>query len=100
MLKTIKDVVSDYAIIGGVMALLTTLIRPFITVKDTLRDCTITFLISMGCGLLMEYWEIPLAVKYGVAGMGGLFAVRIYSIFDKTLKRVEENPEKILDKIK
>lgn len=100
MLKTIKDAASDYAIIGGLMVIFTALIRPFVSVKDTIRDSIITFLVSMLCGLLMEYWEIPMAVKYGCAGIAGLFGIRLYSIGEKLLRRVEDNPEKIIEKIK
>lgn len=100
MLKELRDVILDYSIIGGTMAILTAIIKPFICWKKTIRDSAISFLFSMLCGLLLEYWDIPYAVKVGLSGTVGLFAVRIYAILESVLKKVEENPEQIIDKIK
>lgn len=100
VLWDIKEVVIDYAIIGGAMAILTALIKPFICWKKTVRDLVLSFLGSMLCGLLLEYWEIPYAVKVGISGTCGLFAVKIYEVIESILQRVKENPDKIIDKIK
>lgn len=82
------------------MAILSALIKPFISIRETVRDSAITFVVSLLCGLLIEYWNIPVPVKYGLCGVAGLFGVRIYSICEKLLRKVEENPEKIIDKLK
>lgn len=100
MLRDIKEVVTDYAIIGGTMAVLTAMIKPFICWKKTIRDLILSFLGSMICGLLLEYWDIPYAVKVGISGTCGLFAVKIYEVIEAILQRIKENPNEIIDKLK
>ena len=100
MLRDIKEVVTDYAIIGGTMAVLTATIKPFVCIRTTLRDLVLSFLGSMLCGLLLEYWEIPYAVKVGISGTCGLFAVKIYEVIESILQRIKENPDEIIDKLK
>lgn len=100
MLRDFKDTILDYTFIGGTMAILSALIKPFISIRETVRDSAITFIVSLLCGLLIEYWNIPVPVKYGLCGVAGLFGVRIYSICEKLLRKVEENPDKIIDKLK
>lgn len=99
VLRDIKEVVSDYAIIGGTMALLTSIIKPFVCIRTTLRDLVLSFLGSMLCGLLLEYWEIPYAVKVGISGTCGLFAVKIYEVVESLLTNIKENPQNIIGKI-
>ena len=99
MLRDIKEVIADYAIIGGTMAVLTAIIKPFICWKKTVRDLILSFLGSMLCGLLLEYWEIPYAVKVGISGTCGLFAVKIYEVIEAILQRIKENPEEVIDKL-
>lgn len=99
MLRDIKDVVADYAIIGGTMAILTAVIKPFVCWKKTIRELVLAFLGSMLCGLLLEYWEIPYAVKVGISGTCGLFAVKIYEVIESLLTNLKENPEKIINKL-
>ena len=100
VLRDIKEVVADYAIIGGTMAVLTAIIKPFVCWKKTIRDLVLSFLGSMLCGLLLEYWEMPTAVKVGISGTWGLFAVKIYEVVESILQRIKEYPDKIIDKIK
>ena len=100
VLRDIKEVVVDYAIIGGTMAILTAIIKPFVCWKKTVRDLVLSFLGSMLCGLMLECWEIPYAVKVGISGTCGLFAVKIYEVVESILQRIKENPDKIIDKIK
>ena len=99
-MRDIEEVVADYAIIGGTMAVLTTIIKHFICWKKTIRDLVLSFLGSMLCGLLLEYWEIPYAVKVGISGTCGLFAVKIYEVIESILQRIKENPDKVIDKLK
>ena len=99
VLRDVKEVVADYAIIGGTMAILTAIIRPFICWKKTNRELVLSFLGSMLCGLVLEYWDIPYAVKYGISGICALFAVKIYEVIESILQRIKENPEKIIDKL-
>jgi len=49
---------------------------------------------------LLEYVDIPYSVKVGLSGIVGLFAVRLYMIIESLLKKVEENPDVVIDKIK
>lgn len=100
MFKDIGDTLKDYAIVGTCIGGVSVLIKPFISIKQTIRDSVISFIFSMLTGLLLEYIDIPYGVKVGLSGTVGLFAVRIYMIIESILKKVEENPEIVMDKIK
>lgn len=100
MFKDIAETLKDYAIVGACIGGVSVLIKPFVSVRQTIRDAVISFVISMLTGLLLEYVNIPYSVKVGISGVAGLFAVRIYMIIESVLKRVEENPEIVVDKIK
>lgn len=100
MFKDIGETLKDYAIVGACIGGISVLIKPFVSIKQTIRDAVISFVISMLTGLLLEYVDIPYSVKVGISGVFGLFAVRIYMIIESVLKRVEENPEIVVDKIK
>lgn len=93
MLRDIEDIILDYVIIGGTMGIITVLIKPFVSWKRAIRDIILSFIFSMLCGLLLEYWEIPYAVKVGISGTCGLFAVRIYEIINIFFSKVEQHPE-------
>ena len=43
--------------------------------------------------------QIPDAVKFGVSGVCGYFAVRINEVIESILQKAKENPEKIIDKL-
>lgn len=88
----VKDILAHYGLWGGFIGFITLLIKPFISVRQSLRDMLITFIVSMLCGLLAEYMDIPVPVKYGISGVCGLFAVRIYMIADTILKTAEKDP--------
>lgn len=100
MLRDIKDILVDYSIIGGTMAILTALIKPFVCWKKTLKDSILVFTFSLLCGLLIQYWEIPEAVKFGVSGVCGYFAVRINEVIESMLVKMKENPDKVIDNLK
>jgi hypothetical protein len=100
LFKDIGDTLKDYAIVGTCIGGVSVLIKPFISIKQTIRDAVISFIFSMLTGLLLEYIDIPYGVKVGLSGTFGLFAVRIYMIIESILKKVEENPEIVMDKIK
>lgn len=99
MLRDVKEVLIDYSIIGGTMAMLTAIIKPFVCWKKTIKDSVLVFTFSLLCGLLIQYWEIPDAVKFGVSGVCGYFAVRINEVIETMLVRAKENPEKIISKL-
>lgn len=99
VLRDVKDIIIDYSIIGGTMAVMTALIKPFVCWKKTLKDSALVFTFSLLCGLLIQYWEIPEAVKFGVSGVCGYFAVKINEVIEAILKRAKENPDKILNKL-
>lgn len=100
MFKDIGETLRDYAIVGACIGGISVLIKPFVSIKQTIRDALISFVISMLTGLLLEYVDIPYSVKVGISGVAGLFAVRIYMIIESVLKRVEENPDAVIDRIK
>lgn len=91
-MEKIKEVFANYSLWGIFLGIITLLIKPFISVRQSLRDMLITFIVSMLCGLLAEYMDIPNPVKYGISGVCGLFAVRLYMIADGLLKRAEIDP--------
>lgn len=99
-MKDIYDTIKDYAVVGGCIGGISVIIKPFISIKQTLRDVAISFVISMLTGLLLECADIPYSVKVGLSGVAGLFAVRIYMIVESILRRVEKNPDVVIDKIK
>ena len=94
------EVIKFYALWSGMMTFLTIMLRPFISVKQILRDCIITFLVSFLCGLCLDYFEIPVPVKCGLSGIAGLFAILIYGIIIRLLTKVKENPTEIIKTIK
>ena len=100
MFKDIGETLKDYAIVGTCIGGVSVLIKPFVSLKQTIRDVAISFVFSMLAGLLLEYLDIPYSVKVGLSGVIGLFAVRIYMIIESILKRVEQNPDVVIDKIK
>ncbi len=96
----IKNIISDYSLWGIFIGLITILIKPFISIKQSIRDILITFIVSMLAGLLAEYIDIPQPVKYGISGVCGLFAVRLYMIFDEILKTAQKDPLKFIFNLK
>lgn len=99
-MEKVKDIITDYGLWGIFVSIITVLIKPFISIKQTLRDILITFIVSMLCGLLVEYMDIPMPVKYGLSGVCGLFGVRLYMIADSLLKSAQTDPLRIVDIIK
>ena len=75
----------------------TILIRPFVSIRQTIRDCAIVFCFSVLSGLLLEYWSDILgeSVRTGISGICGFFAVRIYEIIIALTTHVKEHPEQI-----
>ena len=94
------EVLEFYALWSGMMTFLTIILRPFISVKQIIRDCIITFLVSFFCGLCLEYFTIPVPVKCGLSGIAGLFAILIYGIVVKILTRIKEDPNVLVDTIR
>jgi hypothetical protein len=99
-MERVKEIIFGYGVWGLFMALITILIKPFISIKQSLRDILITFLVSMLSGLLVEYMDIPTPVKYGLSGVCGLFAVRLYDIADTLLKSAGQDPLRFLSHFK
>lgn len=99
-MERIKEIITNYSWWGLFLGVITLLIKPFISIRQSLRDMTITFVVSMLCGLMTEYMDIPMPVKYGISGVCGLFAVRLYMIADSLLKKAGEDPLKFLNAIK
>jgi len=99
-MEKLKDVIASYTLWAVFWALMALLIKPFISLRQSLRDMLITFLVSMLSGLLAEYTDIPTPVKYGISGVCGLFAVRLYMIADSLLKSAEKDPLGFISKIR
>lgn len=99
-MERFKDTLLHYGIWSAFLGVIAILIKPFISVRQTLRDMLITFIVSMLSGLLAEYMDIPMPVKYGLSGVCGLFGVRLYAIADGLLKSAQDNPVELLKQLK
>lgn len=91
-MERLKDIIRAYGAWGVFLSVVTVVIRPFISIRQSLRDAAITFLFSMLSGLTFEYLDVSDPVKYGLSGVCGLFAVRIYMIADSLLRQAEKDP--------
>lgn len=96
----LKETFAHYGIWSAFLGVIAIVIKPFISVRQTIRDMIITFIVSMLTGLLAEYMDIPMPVKYGISGVCGLFGVRLYAIADSILKTAEKNPVDFIQKVK
>lgn len=96
MLKSLKEVAVDFGMIGVIMSFVVAFVRPFISIKQKIRDILLTFTFSMLAGLLLEYWAIPFGVKAGISGVCGLFGIWLYDLIISLLLYLRKNPEKIL----
>lgn len=99
MFKEIKDILIDYSIVGVFMAMMTSILRPFVNIRTTITNGILTYLFATCSGLLLEYFDLPIAVKYGLSGMASFYALQINDIIKAYLKKVENNPE-VIEKIK
>lgn len=95
----VREVVEEYSAIGVVMVLFTTLIRPFISIRQTIRDSSIVFVFTILAGVIMEGFDISPYFKLGFSGCFGFWAVRLYEILKAIFTKVEQNPDIILDKL-
>lgn len=99
MLKTLKEVALDFSVIGILMAVVVTLVRPYTSIKQRIRDIVLTFTFSMLAGLLLEYCAIPFGVKAGISGVCGLFGIWLYELIISILQYLYKHPEKVLKKL-
>lgn len=95
----VREAVKEYASIGAVMVLFTTLVRPFISIKQSIRDSVIVFVFTIFAGVTLEGFDISPYFKLGFSGCVGFWAVRIYEILKAVFTKVEQNPDIILNKI-
>lgn len=100
MLETTKENIKDYGFIALIIALLTAWVRPFINIWQTTKEMSITFIFSMCGGLILVGLNIPQPVRFGLAGIVGLSAVRLYNILDTALKTIEQDPIKFAKRLK
>ena len=99
-MEKLKEIITDYSKWGIFLATITLMIKPFVSIRQSLRDMLITFVVSMLSGLLVEYMDIAQPVKYGISGVCGLFAVRLYMIADSILNTAAEDPLKFIKKVR
>lgn len=100
MLDTTKENIKDYSTIALIITLLTGWIRPFTSVWNTIKEMSITFIFSMCGGLMLVGVDLAQPVRFGLAGIMGLSAVRLYNILDITLKDIEKDPIKFAKEVK
>ena len=99
MLKSLKEVAIDFGMIGVIMSFVVAFIRPFVSIKQKVRDIILTFTFSMLAGLLLEYCAIPFGVKAGISGVCGLFGIWLYELIVSLLQYLRKNPEEVLKKL-
>lgn len=95
----VREIVEEYSIIGVLMMLFTAIIRPFISLRQTIRDSAIVFVFTILAGVTLEGLDISPYFKLGFSGLVGFWAVRIYEILKVLFTKVEENPDIILNKL-
>ncbi len=101
MLDETKEVIKNYSALGAVLGLLTMLIRPYVSVKETIRNIVIVYCFTVLAGLLLDNWQnvFSESTRYGISGVLGYYAVRIYEITVVILDNVKKNPEKVIKRI-
>lgn len=100
MFKNISETLKDYGVIAGVVSVATIAIRPFISIKQTIRDMVITFCVSYFSGMILEYTDFDKHVICGICGILGLLAVRIYMVLESILKQIQKNPIKTIKELR
>lgn len=102
MINDFKDAITSYSIVGLIIAILTAFIRPFVNIWQTFREGLIVFIFSTVGGLILEEWHdlISEPARYGLAGLLGFFAVKIYLLISAVFNRATEHPEIIIDRIR
>jgi hypothetical protein len=88
--------------LGAIMGAMVVIIRPYISIKQLVRDALIVFVFTVLSGLLLEQWAdfMNESVRTGIAGVCGFFAVRIYEIAVAILTKLKNDPDKVIDAIK
>ena len=99
-MEKVKELIASYGLWGMFLSVVAIIIKPFMSVKQSLPDMLITSIVSMLSGLLAEYMDIPMPVKYGISGVCGLFGVRLYMIADSLLTTAEKDPVDFIKNIK
>lgn len=102
MINDFKDAITSYSIVGLIIAILTAFIRPFVNIWQTFREGLIVFIFSTIGGLILEEWKETISelARYGLAGLLGFFAVKIYLLISAVFNRATEHPEILIDRIK
>lgn len=102
MINDYKEIIANYSLIGLCIAILTALIRPFVSLMQTIREGLIVFVFSVLGGLILENWSETISepMRYGLSGLLGFFAVKLYSVACAVFCRLEKHPELITDRIK
>lgn len=102
MLETTKEVIKNYSALGAILGLLTMIVRPFVSVKETIRNMVIVYVFTVLGGLLLDNWADTFSesTRYGISGVLGYYAVRLYEISIVILENIKKNPEKAIRKIK
>lgn len=99
MINEAEELVKEYSIIGIVITAFTVLIRPFVSIKQTLRDSAIVFIFTILAGVIFEGFDISPYFKLGFSGCIGFWAVRLYEILCSLFVHLKENPDKIISKV-
>lgn len=99
MLHEAEELIEEYSVLGLIMTVFTLVIRPFISIKQTLRDSAIVFVFTVLAGVTLEGFDMSPYFKLGFSGCIGFWAVRLYEVGCATLKHLKENPDKIINKL-
>lgn len=102
MLEETKEIIKNYSIMGAILGALIMLIRPFVSVKETIRNLAIVYCFTVLAGLVLDNWKdvFSESTRYGMSGVLGYYAVRFYEISIVILDNVKKHPERLIRRIK
>lgn len=98
MINDFRDVIASYSIVGIIIAILTAFVRPFVSFWQTFRESLVVFVFSTIGGLILEQWSetISESCRYGLSGLFGFFANRLYVLACVLINQITNHPEIIL----
>lgn len=98
-MENIKEVLKGYSIIGVVMAAFMLAIKPYVNIRQTIRDTAIVFLFTVFSGMMLENFIMSEYLKLGLSGCFGFWSVEIYKICLSVFSHVEKHPEIVIEKL-
>lgn len=99
MIDDVKETVESYAIIAAILSLCTAAVRPFVSVKQSIRDTIIVFTFTVLAGVIFEGLDMNPYFKLGFSGCVGFWSVRLYEVGCALLTHLKNHPDKLIKKL-